>query len=327
MSVNEPNKGSSPIVRGSPLARALDDFAVPGLPAGFADRVLAAAEARPAPLPPLRRPSAGRRWRIGQRLAIGVASFGALATAAAATGLLEQLAIPVPSAQTVWASITGKEPANAAVSAAVPAVSKPADIDPVALAPVAIVGPIDTPEELGEAFRRIDEVRQGRSEARRQFIDQRIDSAIERRRAEGLPVPTPEGEARLRERIDAVQAEREGIAAERIQARREELERKVENGEALTREDFLPARPQGMPRLRDLTPAERRAVLQDLSPEDRRAVAEEYRQWRLQRENQQRLRRAGSGEAAAAPVPQAAPTTAPDEAAAPQPQTADTGEE
>ena len=47
-------------------------------------------------------------------------------------------------------------------------------IDPASLAPVRIEGPIDTPEELGEAFRRIDEVRSRRSELRRQQLDQRI---------------------------------------------------------------------------------------------------------------------------------------------------------
>jgi preprotein translocase subunit SecD len=201
----------------------------------------------------------------------------------------------------------------------------PSVSDPAALTPVEIVGPIDTPEELGEAFRRIDEVRQGRSEVRRQIIDQRIDSAIERRRAAGLPVPSPEGEARLRERIDAVRAEREGREAERIQARRVELERRLENGEALTREDFRPSPPQGKPRLRDLTPQERRAILRDLSPEDRRAATEEYRRWRAQRERQQ-LRRARGGETAAAPSPDAATAGPPGEAASPQAQPP-TGEE
>ena len=58
---------SSPITPGSPLARALDDFAVPELSAGFADKVLAAAEARPAPLPELRRSGAGRATGVFHR--------------------------------------------------------------------------------------------------------------------------------------------------------------------------------------------------------------------------------------------------------------------
>jgi len=56
MSVNEPDHNAAPIVPGSPLARVLDTYAAPELSAGFADRVLAAAETRAGPLPRLRRP-------------------------------------------------------------------------------------------------------------------------------------------------------------------------------------------------------------------------------------------------------------------------------
>ena len=280
------------IMAGSPLARALDDFAVPGLSAGFADRVVAAAEARAAPLPELRRGNGAgpRRWRLGQRIAIATLGFGALASAAAATGVLERFDIPVPSPQKVWASMTGTA-APAAPAAAVPATSAPAAA-PAALAPVVIDGPIDTPEELGEAFRRIDEVRAGRSEARRQIIDQRIDRAIERRRAAGLPAPNPEQEARLRQRIEAAQATREAKAVEQIEARRQELRLRVDNGEALTRETIAPQRLKNpdapprvprVPRLRDLTPAQRRELLRSLPPEDRRAVTEEVRRRREER--------------------------------------------
>jgi hypothetical protein len=263
----------------------LDDYPVPPLSAGFADRVMAAAESRAPALPPLRRGSAVRGWRTGRRFAIAMVSFGALATAAAATGLLERAGLPVPSAETVWANLTGGEaPASVATSASKPAVAAAT----VPLAPVVIEGPIDSPEELSEAFRRIDEVRQGRSEARRQLVDQRIDRAIERRQAAGLPVPNAEQEARLRQRIDDLQAQREARAGERIEARREELRQRVENGEALTRENLLPNRQQGagvLPggkRLRDLSPQDRRELLRSLPPEQRRALTEEYRRWRDQ---------------------------------------------
>lgn len=277
---------SGPILPGSALARTLDDYCVPPLGAGFADRVLAAAETRAPPLPDLRRaPGGGRGWRIGRRIAVATLGFGALATAAAATGLLERFDIPVPSPETVWASLTGKEAAAASTTAA----SKPDAAAPTALVRVAIDDPIDTPEELGEAFRRIDEVRQGRIETRRQIIDQRIDSAIERRRAAGLPVPDAEQEARLRARIGEAQARRESIAADRIAAKREELRQRVEGGEALTRENFLPNRAPGTdaqartPRLRDLSPQERRELLRELPPEQRGALLEELRQRRDQR--------------------------------------------
>ena len=80
--------------------------------------------------------------------------------------------------------------------------ASPAAGEPASLARVEIVGPVDTPEELSEAFRRIDEVRAGRYAARRESIEQRIDKAIEHRRAAGLPVPTAEEEAAFRQRVD-----------------------------------------------------------------------------------------------------------------------------
>lgn len=291
MSVNEQHPDEefgAPIAPGSPLARALDGFAVPDLSAGFADRVLAAAEARPSPLPDLRRSGGGRGWRLGPRIAIGVVGFGALATAAAATGMLERVGLPVPSPEKVWASITGKETVPAPVAAPV-AVQPSADPAPAALVPVRIEGPIDTPEELGEAFRRIDEVRQGRIEARRQTIDRRIDTEIERRREAGLSVPTAEEEARLRQRIDDARSRREGALSERIEARREELRERVENGEALTRGDILrPLRDdaralQQLQRMRRMSPQDRREALRRLPPDERRALIEAWRERRAQR--------------------------------------------
>lgn len=318
MSASE-NQNGAPIVPGSPLARALDAYGVPELSPDFAERVLAAAATRPAatlpPLPELRRSGGGgaRGWRLGRRIALATVGFSALATAAAATGLLERVGLPVPSAEKVWASITGKEAASAPASA--PAVSAPADPAPAALAPVRIEGPIDTPEELGEAFRRIDEVRAGRAETRRQIIDLRIDRALERRREAGLPLPTPEEEARLRERIEQVLVRREGMAAERIEARREELRGRVENGEALTREDIVrPLREeqrmlqqrQRIERFRQMSPAERREALRQLPPEERRALIDT---WRERRE--QRLGGTPEGDGAAAPAPEGTVSEAP----------------
>lgn len=287
----------APIAPGTPLGRVLDDFAVPALSAGFADRVLAAAEARPPaslePLPELRRFGGGRArgWRLGRRIAIGAIGFGALATAAAATGLLDRFDLPaVPSPEKVWASITGKETAPA--PAAAPVVPPPADPEPAALAPVRIEGRIDTPEELGEAFRRIDEVRQGRVEVRRQIIDTRIESEIERRRAAGLPLPTPEEETRVRQRIEDARIRREKMVAERIEARREELLQRIENGGALTREDIArPLRDDAralersgrLERLRLMTPQQRREALRQLPADERRELIEAWRQRRAGR--------------------------------------------
>lgn len=307
MSVDDMNSGG-PIQPGSPLARMLDDFRVPDMSADFADSVVAAAATHAAPLPPLRQPvrGGGRGWRLGRRIVIGAACFSALATAAAATGLLEKFDIPVPSPEKVWASLTGKEPTAAA---RLPVADRPAEPELAAFEPVIIEGQIDTPEELGEVFRRIDEVRGGRRDARRQLLDQRIDRGIERRRAAGLPVPTPEEEARLRQRIDEAQARREQISQERTKLRREELERKVEKGETLTREDIVrPVRDderaverrERLEQLRQMSPEQRREAMRQLPPEQRRALIEQFR-----------ARRSPTG----ATVPEISPDNAPSEPA------------
>ena len=302
-----------PIAPGSPLARMLDDYPVPPLSAGFADRVLAAAQTRAAPLPAKRSARRGWGWRMGRGLAIGAAGFGVLASAAAATGLLDRYNLPVPSAAQVWASVTGSD-APAPAPSKLPA-PKPAPALAAAVTvptPVVIEGPIDTPEELAEAFRRIDAVRQGRSDARRAMTDQQIDAAIARRRAEGRPVPTPDEEARLRQRIAEAQAQRDQRAAERVALRREEMARKVENGEALTREDILRPlrddqraleRQDRIRRLRQMTPAQRREALRQLPPEERAAIVE---LWRARR-----------GAAQSGPTP-VAPTIAPPVEATPE---------
>jgi hypothetical protein len=311
MSAAEHND-AAPIARGTALARALDDFAVPELPAGFADKVLAAAEARPAPLPELRRNGGGSAhgWRLGRRIAMATVGFTALATAAAATGLLERFDLPVPSAEKVWASLTGTASVPASATTSTPVAAAPADPAPAELAPVRIEGAIDTPEELGEAFRRIDAVRKGRSELRRQQIEQRIAREKERRAAAGLPLPTPEEEARLRQRIEDARTRREGEIAQRIEARREELRERVEAGEALTREDIVrPMREEQralqkqerIERLRRMSPEQRREALRRLPPEERRALREAWQERRAQQ----------SGEGApAGAAPDAAPAPA-----------------
>lgn len=301
MSAGKQDDGA-PIDPGSSLARALGGAAAPGLSPDFAERVIAAAEARPAPPAALRRPVrvAPRGWRMGRRIAIGIASFGALATAAAATGLLGQLSLPVPSARTVWASITGKAPAVPAPKAAV------ASADPAAApipAPAAIAGPIDTPEKLDAAFRRADQLREARRIARAQIIEQRIAGTIERRRAAGLAVPTPGEEAKLRETIGAEVRRREQLADERLAARREALRSKIANGEAITPGDVAPRmhrdRAEGsspaLERLRQMPPRERREALRAMPPEERRAIMEEHR-----------ARRSG-----ASPAPELSPSPVP----------------
>lgn len=258
--------GTNPIDPRSPLGLMLSADSVPDLSPGFADRVLAAAETRTAPLPEPRRVLRGRGWRMGRRIAIVATGFGALATAAAATGLLNRLDLPLPSPQKVWANLTGEvHPAPVAASrpaaiAVEEAVSQPR-------ARVAIEGPVDTPAELEEAFRRIDEVRAVRKDTRRQQVNGRIDDALARRRAAGLPVPSAEEEARLRAQLEDNRARLESAAAGRIEARRTQLREQVEGGQPLTRDDLLPGPGVGeelaTPRLRDLPLEERRARLRE----------------------------------------------------------------
>ena len=319
MRVNETDQGR-PIASASPLGRVLGDYDVPPLSVGFADRVVAAAEARSPlsapPLPPLRRaPIRTRGWRLGRGLVIGVVSFGVVASAAAATGLLERFSITVPSAQTVWASMTGAPvPAPAAVAPAGRAVAA-ATGDAVSQTPasVEIVGLVDTPEELAEVFRRIEAVRDKRFAARDERIDQRIASAIESRRAAGLPLPTPEQEAAFRQRIAAEQARRDAIAADRLAQRREELAGRLESGDALTREDIMRplrddirqlARQDRLRQLRRMPPEERREALRKMAPEERRALVEAMKQWRELRTGQgQAQAQDAVPDAAAEPAP------------------------
>lgn len=295
-----------PILPGSPLGRALGGGATPRLPPGFADRVVAAAEARPPPLPPLRRTL---RWRAGRRLAVGFAGVVALASAAAATGLLQQVVPSVPSPKAMWASLTG--PAKAAPAARHAPAHVPAPVaEPTG---VAIAGPINTPEELGEAFRRVDQLRETRREVRGTAIERRIADALLQRKAAGLPDPTPAELAALRERIAAREARRDAAVDAAVKVRREALERRVESGEPVTRQDFVrPLRPgealsdggATFERLKAMTPAERREAVRSMPQSERAALREELRARRA-------ARRAPPVEAAPSPSAAASRSEAP----------------
>lgn len=256
------------------MKRALDDHRVPPMSADFADRVVAATKGRAAPLPRTR-PATPYRWRTGRRLVIAVVAAGALATAAAATGILRDLGIDLPSPQQVWTRVTGQEPVRA---------PDPAPATRIAPAPeprsrVTIEGAIDTPDELEEAFRRVDEVRSDRREGRRERVDSRIDGAIERRRAQGLPL-SPEQEERLRNRVDTFRDRADEQLEQRDALRREELREQLEREGEVTRHDIIDSA------IPDGPVAQRLQQLRDLPPEERREV---LRQWRERR--QERLRR------------------------------------
>lgn len=284
-----------PITPDSPLGRLLAADKAPALSADFADRVLARTGGRAPPLPPIRTGGGGaKRWRSARRLVIGAVAAGALATTAAATGLLGDLPISVPSVEKVWATITGQDEEE---QVAEPVPSQVAPPSPETDAPVEIEGPIDSPEELEEAFRRVDEVRTNRSNVRQERFDRRLDRVIDRRREQGLRVPTPEQEERLRERIDKFREQRDERVDERLETRRDELRERVEAGEELTREDFIREQRDavGRPGRRD-----RLERLREMSPEERRDAIREFREQRRERRRermQQELAQSAPGEA------------------------------
>lgn len=260
---------SDPFPLDRELARLLGNDRVPELSAGFADRVVAATQGRAAPLPQARRISGWRR--IGRRLVVGVVAAGALGSAAAATGLLDNLPIDIPTPREMWTSITGDK---ADPTPSSPARTATADIVPQTSGPVEIEGAIDTPEELEEAFRRIDQVRAGRRDTWRETVDRRIDNTIDRRRAQGLPAPTPEEEALLRSRIEQARDRRDERLDAATAERREILREEIENGGELTRETLIRLQ-RGV---RPGTPtADRLERLRQLPPDQRRAL---IRQWR-----------------------------------------------
>lgn len=266
-----------PILPGDPLARALDGYKAPSLSPDFADRVVGSTRDRAAPLPPIRRIGGGvRRWSSARRLVVGTVAAGALATAAAATGALDNLPIEIPTPEEVWATITGKDRQSEK-----PQVISPSngDLVPSGDNTVEIEGPIDTSEELEEAFNRIDDRRDERRSQRRDRVDSRIDEALERRRAQGLPAPTPEQEARLRKRLEQGRERRDAMIEERRESNRDELRDRIEDGEELTprellREDRLNAAP---PAIR-----ERMDEFRSLSPEERRERIRQFRERRQQ---------------------------------------------
>ncbi|MEL7199293.1 MAG: hypothetical protein AAGL10_13355 [Pseudomonadota bacterium] len=282
MSEHDPRTGQ--INRKDPddaaLVRALDGYAAPALAPDFADRVMARTKDRAAPMPDARN-GRGKPWRSVRRLAIGAGVFGALASAAAATGLLDDLPIDLPSTEEVWATITGDTVPSTPAPRTNTIVEETGSADAQNRAP--IDGPIDTPEELEEAFDTIDRLRENRRDDRRNRVDNRIDQVLERRRDKGLPAPDAEQEARLKQRLKEARNRRDERVDERIGNRRDELRERVEDGEELSPRDILREErgAAGGERLR-----ERLEELRSLPPEERRQRLREFRERRQQmREN------------------------------------------
>jgi hypothetical protein len=199
---------------------------------------------------------------------LGVGAAVLLSTAAAATGVLEQIGIALPPpvqrfVDNVSETVTGRAPVRA-----VP----PALVVPT---PTAIEGPVDSPQELEEAFRRAEEARESRTVQRRERVDRMIDAELARRREQGLPAPTPEQEVEMRQRLDDARARRDALADDRRETVRDDLRQRVEAGEPITRETLREVREEaGMAPGSRLTPARREEL--------RRRLAERLQQAPMQ---------------------------------------------
>ncbi|MEM6585968.1 MAG: hypothetical protein AAF692_09450 [Pseudomonadota bacterium] len=273
---------SRPIRRDSPLGLALAGDTAPPLSADFAERVMAGTKDRAAPLPPLR-PRAERRRRNARRAIIGLAAFGALGTAAAATGLLEEFGVRLPApVERFIERVTGQGDVDEEASRL--NVAPAPEASPTVSGRVPIEGAVDTPEELEEVFRRTEENRDSRVGDRRERVDNRIDRVMDRRREQGLPAPSPEREAQMKDRLEQFRERRDeraaGVREEWEENLREELER---DGE-VTPEDVRRARPVAeeetrvrelLRELRNLPPAERRQRLRQLREQRRNRLQEQ----------------------------------------------------
>ncbi|MGB7418038.1 MAG: hypothetical protein WA918_02550 [Erythrobacter sp.] len=265
-------QASDPIVRGEALDQALGGYTVPDLPLDFVERVLAARDSSStSSLPPLRRQ---RAWRTTRRVATGALVAGALATAAAATGVFKEIGVDLPTLQEVWTTITGAELEPSAPPSPSPRpVSEPSrSVD--AEAPISIEGPIDTPEELEEAFRRIDEARKTRIDRRQDRVDRQLDEAIDRRREQELPTPTPERVETMKDRLEDARERFDNRSGQLREERREVLRDRVEEGEALGPGDVRPERrrPRRDGRWRDQLEA-----LREMTPQERRDAIQRFR--------------------------------------------------
>lgn len=215
------------------LARVLDGFAVPPLGADFADRVTARAlAATPAPVAPPPRRSGRGGWSRGNRVVIGLVASSLLgATAAAAAGLFGDVGITIPALKEIVERVTSPAP----LEVVQPRPARRAEAPPAAVgegpdtdraAGTGAAPPI-TPEQLEARFEMADQRRAIRREVATRRIEAAVDRRIEARREAGLPVPSPEQRALVRERIENRVGARDAVVAERREAVRDTLREAV----------------------------------------------------------------------------------------------------
>lgn len=246
------------------LTALLDSDRVPPLRADFAERVVAAATGAATASVPRLRPAAGRWRSMPRRLAIVVVGAGLLASAAAASGLLERIGIDLPPIERLWTAAPPKHIDTRPARVAPPLASSQTDT----AAPLA--GPIDTVETFDRAVatvakRRI-EARDTRRAERDARIEQRVDAVIARRTAQGLPVPSDAERARLRAQLLQLRAERDARRDAARTKAESELRQRIEAGGTVSPEEVIRSEvdPTGAgQRLRALSPQERRERLRE----------------------------------------------------------------
>jgi hypothetical protein len=271
---------------------ALDRFDTPPLSAGFADRIVAAAVASGAAMPPLGSRAAPRRdrrgvWRRVGQGAIGVAAFGMMSAAAVASGLLGAVGIEVPvlSAMLAPAPVKPKPmPQNKPVVRLAKKPSAPPAIVE-APAPAPAIDPALPPWKQAMMARREE------NRARRNaFIDahpgmrEAIAAGPEARRA--YLAEHPDVKAAVRARFAEARARRESMRAARIQRQRERT------GDVAARPVLAPLDPA----MRAAMAERRQARLEQfraLDPEARTARIEAFR---IRREARRAMRAARAAE-------------------------------
>lgn len=170
------------------LRDMLDQFTVPPLSAGFADRIVAAATRsdRALPMAASSRRDRRGRWVRGHRVIVGVMAFGLMSAAAAATAIFGDVARTIPVIGPIIASVSPAKPTQPVRKAAI---VKPRPVE----APVP--GFDETPSIVEPLPPTTPERREFRREIRRELIAERIATELarrdEQREALGLPPKPP----------------------------------------------------------------------------------------------------------------------------------------
>jgi hypothetical protein len=281
---------------------ALDRFETPAISPGFADRVVAAALASGAALPPPGQRSPPRRdrrglWRRAGQAAIGVAVFGTMSAAAVASGLLGAVGIDVPVLTAMLAPAPVKKPT--AVKVPQVKLAQRAEPEPVAEPPPPVEQTVPKPPTAKELIEARRAVRRALFLAEREaFLKQypglreAIAAGPEARQA--YMAQHPEARTAVRARIAEIQARRAAGRAAMIQRQRARLDDPVPGPAIETLDPVM--RAAMAERL-----AARRAEWDALDPAERTARIEAFKARQAER-RARRLERLGAQESPEAVV-------------------------